>query len=56
MEPLSLEQIFAEMKRYYDGDPKARPPQHLYRMVREEDIPKALGSDNWAVARKRQER
>lgn len=53
MEQLSAEEYRAELKRYYEGDPRARPPQHLYRLVRAEDVPVVLGPDNWAVARQR---
>ncbi len=51
MELLSAEEIQAELNRYYKGDPKARHPQHLYRLVRHEDVAQVLGPDNWAVAR-----
>jgi hypothetical protein len=56
MELLSADEIQAELKRYYSGDPKARPPQHLYRLVRSEDVAAILGPDNWAVVRQTHQR
>jgi hypothetical protein len=51
MQLLSAEEFAAESKRYYEGDRRARDPQHLYRMIRHEDLTQVLGSYNWAVVR-----
>lgn len=51
MQLLSAEEFVAESKRYYAGDRRARPPSHLLRIVRHEDLPEVLGPDNWAVVR-----
>lgn len=51
MDLLTAEEFAVESKRYYHGDRKARPPQHLYRLIRPEDLAQVLGPDNWAVVR-----
>ncbi len=51
MQLLSAEEFAIESKRYYEGDRRARPPAHLLRILRHEDLPQVLGPDNWAVVR-----
>lgn len=51
MRQLSFDEFQVEMRRYYAGDPKAKPEQHLYRTIRHEDLNRVLSPDNWAVVR-----
>lgn len=53
---MKVKDLEEELKRYFAGDPKARPPAHLYRLLEEDELLAYLGHDNWAAVRAEHEK